>query len=90
MTGRLCLEANALPRLNLHQRGELLSSIRVPEVDPPAGAAEGRSGEQRAVGREVTGGQEVEGLAGSPCQVPHECVGAQTPETHHLSKRRLN
>lgn len=63
-------------RLNLHQSGELLRSIRVPEVDPPAGAAEGRSGEQRAVGREVTGGQEVEGLTGSSRQVPDECVRA--------------
>lgn len=76
--------------LNLHQRGELLGSVRVPEVDPPAGAAEGRGGEQRAVGREVTGGQEVERLPGSSCQVPDERVRAQTPETHHLTKRRLN
>lgn len=90
MTGRACFEANAIPRLNLHQRGELLSSIRVPEVDPPAGAAEGRSGEQRTVRREVTGGQEVEGLTGASCQVPDECVRAQTPETYHLTKRRLN
>lgn len=87
---RLCFEANAIPRLNLHQRGELLSSVRVPEVDPPAGAAEGRSGEHRAIRREVTGGQEVEGLTASSCQVPDERVRAQTPETHHLTKRRLN
>lgn len=71
-------------RLNLHQRGQLLGSVRVPEVDPPAGAAEGRGGEQRPVRREVTGGQEVQGPTGSSCQVPDECVRAQTPETHHL------
>lgn len=81
---------SAILRLNLHQRGQLLSSVWVPEVDPPAGAAEGCSGEQRAVRREVTGGQEVEGLTGSSCQVPDECVRAQTPEAHHLRKRRRN
>lgn len=83
-------EASAIPRLNLHQRGELLSSIRVPEVDPPAGAAEGCSGQQRTVRGEVTGGQEVEGVTASSCQVSDERVRAQTPETHHLTKRRLN
>lgn len=75
---------------NLHECGELLSSVRVPQVDPPAGAAEGRGGQQRAVRREVAGGQEVEGLPGSSRQVPDERVRAQTPETHHLMERRHN
>lgn len=59
---------------NLHQSGQLLCSVWVPEVDPPAGATEGRSGEQRPVRGEVTGRQEVQGLPGPSCQVPHEGV----------------
>lgn len=76
-----------IPRVNLHQRGQLLGSVRVPEVDPPAGAAEGGGGEQRPVGGEAAGGQEVQGLPGSSGQVPDEGVRAQTPETHHLRDR---
>lgn len=60
--------------VNLHQSGQFLCSVRVPEVDPPAGAAEGCGGEQRPVGGEVTGRQEVEGLMGPSCQVPHERI----------------
>lgn len=70
--------------VDLHQSGQLLGGVRVPEVDPPAGAAEGGRGEQRAVRREVAGGQEVEGLAGPARQVPDERVRAQAPQTHHL------
>lgn len=74
------------PVFNLHQRGQLLCRVRVPEVDPPAGAAEGRGGEQRPVRREVAGRQEVQSLACSSRQVSDEGVRAQTPQTHHLNK----
>lgn len=73
---------------NLHQRGQFLRRVRVPEVDPPAGAAEGGGGEQRPVGREVAGRQKVQGLVGSSCQVPDERVRAQTPQTDHLKTWR--
>lgn len=80
-----------LKSLNLHQRGQFLCSVRVPQVDPPARATEGGGGEQRPVGWEVTGRQEVDGLMCPSCQVPHECIRAQTPQTHHLMKEwRVN
>lgn len=69
---------------NLHQRGQLLRRVRVPEVYPPAGAAEGRRGQQRSVGGEVTGGQEVQGLPGSSRQVAYERIRAQAPQANHL------
>ncbi len=75
-----------LKRLNLHQSGQLLCGVRVPEVNPPAGATEGCGGEQRPIRREVTGRQEVDGLMGPSRQVPHERVRPQTPQTHHLTK----
>lgn len=70
--------------LHLHQCGQPLCCVRVPEVDPPAGAAEGRGGEHRPVRGEVAGGQEVQGLLGASCQVPDELIRAETPQTHHL------
>lgn len=73
---------------NLHQRGQLLRRVRVPEVYPPAGAAEGRRGQQRSVGGEVTGGQEVQGLPGSSRQVPDERIRAQAPQANHLREHR--
>lgn len=75
-----------LQAVNLHQRGQLLCSVRVPQVDPPAGAAEGGGGQQRSVRGEVAGGQEVQGLMGPSGQVPHEGVRAQAPQTHHLMR----
>lgn len=75
---------------HLHQCGQFLGRVRVPEVDPPAGAAEGRGGEQRSVGWEVTGGQKVQVLMGASGEVPDEDVWAQTPQTHHLiTSRRI-
>lgn len=73
---------------NLHQCGQLLRRVRVPEVYPPAGAAEGRRGQQRSVGGEVTGGQEVQGLPGSSRQVPDERIRAQAPQANHLREHR--
>lgn len=73
---------------NLHQRGQLLCRVRVPEVYPPAGATEGRRGQQRSVGGEVTGGQEVQGLPGSSRQVPDERIRAQAPQANHLREHR--
>lgn len=71
---------------DLHQSGQLLCSIRVPEVDPPAGAAEGCGGEQRPIRREVTGRLEVQSLTGPSRQVPHERVRPQAPKARHLIK----
>lgn len=73
---------------NLHQCGQLLRRVRVPEVYPPAGAAEGRRGQQRSVGGEVTGGQEVQGLPGSSRQVAYERIRAQAPQANHLREHR--
>lgn len=77
-----------LERENLHQCGQLLRRVRVPEVDPPAGAAEGRRGKQRSIRGEVTGGQQVQGLPGSSRQVAYERIWAQAPQTNHLREHR--
>lgn len=73
--------------VNLRHCGQFLGRVRVPEVDPPAGAAEGGGGEHGPVGGEVAGGQEVQGLVDPPCKVPDEGVRPQTPQTHHLRRR---
>ena len=59
---------------NVHQCGQLICSVRIPQVNPPARAAEGSSGQQRTVGGEVAGRQQVEGFVWRPRQVPDECV----------------
>lgn len=59
---------------NSRQSGQFLCCVWVPEVDPPTGAAEGCSGENCPVRREVTRRQEVHGLVGPSCQVPDECI----------------
>lgn len=69
---------------NLRQSGQFLRRVRVPEVDVPAGAAEGGGGEHGSVRGEVAGRQEAQGLVSSSRQVPDEGVGPQTPQTHHL------
>lgn len=60
--------------VNLRQRGQFLSCIWVPEVDPPAGATEGSSGEKCSVWREVAGGQQTQCFIVPSRQVPDERI----------------